>query len=257
MQTALIARSFLPYALRFLWRHPNKLGRLRRLWSEYVGRFHKVAGLTDSNVEDAVAVFHELECREPLFREVGGMQVMGMHPLIYYALVRLIRPDCVVETGVMAGMSSRFILLAMQKNDHGVLHSIDLPNQDVELEPGGARQRDVMSGGRPTGFLVPEQLRARWRLHLGDARELLPGLLTELKLVDVFIHDSLHSYDHMMFEFKTAWPHIRPGGVMFSDDINYNQAFAEFACEVAEPPVIFNERVGALRTPAHEKGDLP
>ncbi len=249
MSSALIARSFLPFAARFLYRHPTKLGLLRRHWSDYVGRSGKLAELTGADVHRVDAVLYELECEEPLFREVNGLAGMPMHPIIYYALVRVMQPDLVVETGVCDGFSTRFLLLALERNGRGTLHSIDLPNQDVDLDQGGSRQRDVMAAGRETGWLVPVSLRSRWRLHLGDAQVFLPELLPTLGPIDVFIHDSLHTYEHMLFEYRTAWPHLRGGGVLLSDDTDWNQAFPEFAASVRCAPLMFNFRVGAIRKP--------
>jgi len=245
----LIVRSFLPFAARFFYRHPTKLAVLRQHWSDYVGRSGKLAELTDANVHRIDAALYELECEEPLFREVNGLAGMPMHPIIYYALVRVLQPDVVVETGVCDGFSTRFLLLAMERNGRGALHSIDLPNQDVALDPAGARQRDIMAIGRETGWLVPAALRPRWQLHLGDATVLLPALLPKLGPIDVFIHDSLHTYEHMLFEFRTAWPHLRAGGILLSDDTDWNQAFPEFAAQAQCPRIMFNFRVGAIRKP--------
>src|SRR5207247_10272572 len=137
MRTALIVRSFLPFAARFLYRHPTKWGRLGQRWEDCVGRFGKLAALAGSDVERVEAVLYELECEEPLFREVNGLAVVPMHPVIDYALVRMVQPDLVVETGVREGFSTRFLLLAMERNHHGALHSIHLPNQDHPLSPCG------------------------------------------------------------------------------------------------------------------------
>ena len=249
MSAALIARSFLPFAARFLYRHPTKLGLLRRHWSDYVGRSGKLAELTGAGMHRIEAALYELECEEPLFREVNGLVGMPMHPIIYYALIRVMQPDLVVETGVCDGFSTRFLLLAMERNGRGTLHSIDLPNQDVKLDQDGSRQRDVMAAGRETGWLVPAALRSRWTLHLGDAHVLLPELLPTLDPIDVFIHDSLHTYEHMLFEFRTAWPRLRAGGFLLSDDTDWNTAFPEFAALVQCPRVMFNFRVGAIRKP--------
>jgi hypothetical protein len=43
-----------------------------------------------------------------------------------YAAVRALTPDCIVETGVANGVSSSYLLLALQKNERGRLHSIGL-----------------------------------------------------------------------------------------------------------------------------------
>jgi hypothetical protein len=177
-----------------------------------------------------------------------------MHAIIYYVLIRLLHPAVILETGVCDGFSSRFILLAMERNSHGVLHSIDLPNQDVDLE-GGGRQRDVLPLERQTGWLIPNRLRARWQLHLGNAKELLPQVLQELGKIDIFIHDSLHTDDHMLLEYRTAWPYLRPGGLLLSDDTDWNTAFGDFASEHGCPTVLFNFRIGAIRKPSDELGN--
>lgn len=247
MRAALITRSFLPFATRFFYRHPTQWGLLRQHWCDYVGRFGKMAALTGRDVDQVEAVFYELECEEPLFQEINGWAGVPMHPIVYYGLVRLTQPDVVVETGVCDGFSSRFLLLAMERNGRGTLHSIDLPSQDVELVPGGARQTDRLPEGRPTGWLVPDNLRRRWHLHLGDTKELLPKLMRTLGTIDIFIHDSLHTYDHMLFEYGTAWPYLRGGGILLSDDTDWNEAFPEFATTVKCPTVMFNFRVGAIR----------
>jgi hypothetical protein len=251
MRSALIVRSFLPFAARFLYRHPTKWGRLRQRWEDYIGRFGKLAVLTGSDGERVEAVLYELECEEPLFREVNGLAVVPMHPVIDYALVRIVQPDLVVETGVREGFSTRFLLLAMERNQHGTLHSIDLPDQDQPLSPEGEGGTDALPSGKTTGWLIPASLRSRWHLHLGDARDLLPGLLRTLGQVDIFIHDSLHTYDHMLFEYRMAWPHLRAGGILLSDDTDWNAAFAEFAAAVQCSPVMFNFRVGAIRKDDH------
>jgi hypothetical protein len=41
----------------------------------------------------------------------------------------------------------------------------------------------------------------------------------------------------MWFEFNEAWPHLRDGGVLFSDDVNSTEAFPRFAREQGRRPV--------------------
>jgi predicted O-methyltransferase YrrM len=62
-------------------------------------------------------------------------------------------------------------------------------------------------------------LRGRWELRVGDARTLLPALLHEVGEIGLFLHDSLHTREHMLFEFETAWSHLVPGGVLAADDV--------------------------------------
>lgn len=152
-----------------------------------------------------------------------------------YAAVRALAPDCVVETGLANGVSSSYLLLALQKNGHGSLHSVGLS------EPA------FLPAGKQPGWLVPEWLRAPWHVHIGDARDLLPGLFEKLGRVDVFIHDSLHSYDHMMWEFETCYPYLRLGGLLFADDALWNEAFPNFARKVRAPQARILRGVGFLK----------
>jgi hypothetical protein len=50
--------------------------------------------------------------------------------------------------------------------------------------------------------------------------------------IDIFIHDSEHSYENMMFEYITAWHYLKEGGILLSDDTNLNKAFSDFSARV-------------------------
>jgi predicted O-methyltransferase YrrM len=131
-----------------------------------------------------------------------------------YLSCRLIDPEVVIETGVAYGVSSAFILKALQENDRGTLYSIDLP----PLRAGSEKF---------WGIAVPDALRGRWRLHRGSSARVLPLLLQELSTVDLFVHDSLHTRRNMRREFDTIWPHLRNGGLLLADDVERNHAFGE------------------------------
>jgi hypothetical protein len=119
---------------------------------------------------------------------------------------------------VASGASSAYLLSALHDNNKGRLFSIDLPPEDLP-------------GGKSPGWVVPKHLRERWSLHIGDSRDLLKPLLTEIGEIDRFIHDSLHTYEHMMWEFRTAWEYIRPNGLFLSHDVGANEAFFDFMKE--------------------------
>jgi len=59
--------------------------------------------------------------------------------------------------------------------------------------------------------------------------------------------DSLHTYEHMRWEFEPAYPHIRPNGLLIADDVLWNPAFADFALEVGCPAASIVRGVGILR----------
>lgn len=158
---------------------------------------------------------------------------------LLYAIVRTLRPERVVETGVWVGWSSRAILSAMFDNRKGTLVSIDLPtigqghqNADGKWDP------THVSESSETGKEVPEYLRQRWKLVLGPSTELLPTSLSAGP-IDMFFHDSDHASDLMKWEYETAWPTLRAGGILYSDDVDWNDAFASFARSVGRPPHTF------------------
>lgn len=97
-----------------------------------------------------------------------------------WCLTRHLRPRNVVETGVLHGVTSRLILEALERNGSGHLWSIDLP----PLEDGLQDQ---------IGIAVDDRSRARWTYIRGTSKRHLPGLLSKLGQIDIFIHDSLHS----------------------------------------------------------------
>ena len=129
-----------------------------------------------------------------------------------YLVCRLLEPAVVVETGVAYGVSSAFILRALEENGRGALHSVDLPPLRREAD-------------RFWGIAVPGDLRDRWNLYRGPSSRLLPRLLRETGPVDLFVHDSLHTRRNMRREFEAAWPCLRKGGVILADDVERNDAF--------------------------------
>ena len=138
-----------------------------------------------------------------------------------YAACRALEPAVVVETGVAYGVTSAFVLKALSVNGRGLLHSVDLP-------PLG---RDA---GRVVGALVPEELRGRWRLHRGVSWRLLPGLIDGLGSVDLFVHDSLHTFRNMRRELDIVTPRLSRPSMVVADDVGGNEAFASW-CAAVEP----------------------
>ena len=155
-------------------------------------------------------------------------------------ITSLSRPEVLVETGVALGFTTATILHAMAENGQ---------RPPLLARPSRAPIRPRRPGGRA----VPEELKDRWTLKLGDSRKTLAPLCAEIGPIDIFLHDALHTYSSQMREYRTAWPHIRSGGLLISDDVN-NPAFVEFAASVgARPHLVAGpsraDAVGLLRKP--------
>jgi cephalosporin hydroxylase len=69
----------------------------------------------------------------------------------------------------------------------------------------------------------------------------------------MFLHDSSHSYRHMLWEFRAFWPRLRDGGLLVSHDVHMNAAFPEFVAKT----YAYDKKTGRLdaqRTSHYEWG---
>ncbi len=177
------------------------------------------------HVEDA---YRDLENHKQLWDDINkdltvypdnyGNQMTRELPCLYL-LVRLLKPNRVIETGVSAGVSSVYILRAIKDNGKGKLYSIDLPP-------------DSMPSGEQSGWIVPGELRTSWDLRIGDVKQVLVPLLEEIGKIDFFVHDSKHTYEHMMWEYRCIWPYLRQSCLLLSHDVGASEAFFNFMKEV-------------------------
>ncbi len=198
-------------------------GRIDADRAAFIGR---CAGLDPAAVHgfvaeiraDAPLAAHIGHCRDALRRRGVAGNTPEADCLTLYALVRALRPAAIVETGMFYGASAAYMLRAMERNGGGVLHSVDLPAASAE------------PFGTPLGLgcMVPPELRRRWTVHWGDSREVLPSLLERVGPIDLFFHDSVHTYPFMLWEYSTAWPALLPGGVLASHDVWRSEVFPDF-----------------------------
>ncbi len=187
-----------------------------RLYRKYGGRFN----------------LHNPRCLEDLEK------ICSHKAQILYFLIRKVKPKIVLETGVAAGESTGFVLQAIKDNKVGKLYSIDLPFQWY-IYGNHKLHLDSLPAGKMSGYLVPEKLKRNWFLLLGNTKAVLPKLLRKLGKIDIFLHDSEHSYKNMMFEYKQSWPYIKKGGYLISDDINYTEAWRKFTKSKNLHPISF------------------
>jgi predicted O-methyltransferase YrrM len=141
---------------------------------------------------------------------------------VYYAVLREVAPQCVVETGTAAGGYTAFVLAALEANGKGRLVSIDIPPVAGKLT-----MDELTLSDSEVGYLVPPEYRGRWEYKKGDAKVLLPRVLLD-ETVDVFIHDSLHTRTHTWLEYSLARALMAEGALILSDDILWNDAFPSF-----------------------------
>jgi len=141
------------------------------------------------------------------------------------------KAERIIETGVANGFSSSYILLALDIANSGKLISID-----SLMLPWQTREK--------IGQGIPSNLKKRHTLIIGNSLVELEKFLKENLLIDIFMHDSEHTYSHMIKEFSIAWTMIKKEGFLLSDDVARNDAFLDFAERINKIPIIIEEEDG-------------
>ena len=137
----------------------------------------------------------------------------------WYALVRGLRPQRVVETGTDKGLGSVVLAAALLRNGAGRLTTID-----VNPESG------YLIGG-PYATVVDRVV--------GDSVEEIRRLEDG---VDVFLHDSLHTFEHETAEFEAVERRLRSGAVVLSDNAHESDALSAWAERTGRRFSFFDER---------------
>ncbi len=209
----------------------------------------RLTGLAPAALEAFYAELPPLHAA--LRQEVGRRPSAGalvQAPLLYL-LVRALRPRWVVETGISSGYSARLILEALARNGAGHLDSIGVDVFGMRKDRGAP---DLAEAGLHVGWLVPDRLAPWWTLHLGTSQERLPPLLAAGRgPLDLFLHDSLHQYPTMSWEYATAFPALGPGALLASHDVHANAAWADFlAGHALAHDEELDHDLGVVRLPA-------
>lgn len=125
-----------------------------------------------------------------------------------YAWIMTAKPKIVVETGVASGITTNVIMEALGKVG-GQLYSIDI----------NPKSKDVYRGGHPWNFVLLKSPRGKS----------LNKFVQKIQPIDLWIHDSDHSYKWQKFEYEVAKKSLTKKGLLVSDDIDTSSAFGEFA----------------------------
>jgi predicted O-methyltransferase YrrM len=167
--------------------------------------------------------------------KLGGASNLNL----VYALCEGLQATRVVETGVAYGWSSLAILLSISTRPGAALHSVDLPYLKYQNAPW-------------VGIAVPDDRKPCWTLHRMADRAGLPMAVKALGTIDFAHYDSDKSVAGRGFADPLLWQALRPGGLLFSDDINDNFGFRDFCDSIGQQPVIIrhdNKFQGILRKP--------
>jgi len=194
-----------------------------------------VSNVTDKSVREVESLFAELEENERFrsdlevaaragdrkheFSKAEAQQLperLGRR-LGWYALVRILKPGLVVETGTDKGLGSVVLAEALMANGEGRLVTID-------IEPA-------------SGMLLTSRYDEVVTRIIGDSVASL-GSLTS---VDLFIHDSDHSAEHEEAEFRCVAPALSPKAVLVSDNSHATDVLEQLSREWSRNFLFFKE----------------
>ncbi len=125
----------------------------------------------------------------------------------WYAIVRAMQPNLIVETGTEKGLGSLVLAEAILKNGKGKLITID-------MEPSSG----LLIGGKYSGVISQV---------IGDSIQ----ALSQIDQVDMFIHDSDHSSEHEAREFGVITPRLTVSGIVLSDNSHATNELSKWSLD--------------------------
>ena len=172
--------------------------------------------------------------------ELDSIDWMAIQRIILYILVRLYKPAVCLETGVFYGGNTCFILNALRRNNFGELISIDLPANKIE-----SSERHFLVGDGEnipqeldSGFLIHKSLKNKWNFIRGDSLQEIPKIE---KKVDLYIHDSEHSFQFIKKEMSLIWNKLSDNAIIVADDLDWSNGFFRFCVEKKIYPLIITD----------------
>lgn len=209
---------------------------LRRMQQLHRQALSQVEALTGASVESLHRFRRELEASglaESLVERGAGPAFADEFPqgALLYLLVRALRPERVVETGVHPGYTSSWILSALDANGVGALTS---------LGPGSVRGRAAGIRETTVGQLIAPKLRSRWTLVLGNSEQNLRAILAQGGAVDLFLYDNGPDADRARFELRTAWGALSSRGILLAHHCDATPVWAEMCGRQGLPPQLLD-----------------
>lgn len=181
-----------------------------------------ISAISGASVEVIQNLFREVETDDMLrqhiltktraapYRIVADNRVEFGRRLGWYALVRLLKPGVVIETGVDKGLGAVLLCSALLRNR-------------AEGKPGRYFGTDI---ALKAGYLLSEQYAEVGQILYGDSIESLQQFTEP---IDLFINDSDHSANYEYDEYETIISKLAPMGIILGDNAHVTSKLAQFS----------------------------
>jgi Methyltransferase domain len=136
----------------------------------------------------------------------------------WYAITRALQPEHVVETGTDKGLGTCVFAAALLRNGHGRVTTVDV-NPD-------------------SGYLITGRYAGVVDRVIGDSIEVLRSGVTP---VDLFMHDSWHTYEHESGELAAVASRLSADAMVLSDNAHESDALLRWAERSARRFSFFRE----------------
>lgn len=144
------------------------------------------------------------------YTDSDKLRSFGSYTHHLYSAVRHTQPSRIVELGVKAGVTMKYMLEAMRKNENqGQIIGIDLPIDNPDV-------------GDPYDQILNDDFYRKyseiWRLNTQDAST-VSKYQNLYKDIDLLFIDADHSYKGAKRDYTLWSPLVRKGGYIFFDDL--------------------------------------
>lgn len=194
-----------------------------------------VSHVTGAEADRVLDCFSELEEDESLRRHIETVtrqrpqrRVADDQPrygrrIGWYAVVRMLKPKVVVETGVDKGLGACVLTAALRRNER-------------DGYPGYYYGTDRHPRA---GYLLTGEYARHGRILYGDSIE---SLRTLDGAIDLFINDSDHRAEYEAAEYQTIRDKLSPGAIVLGDNAHVTDTLLRFAEDTGRRFLFFQEK---------------
>lgn len=137
----------------------------------------------------------------------------------WYALVRILKPRVVIETGIDKGFGSVVLCAALLRNGCGSYYGTDINPR--------------------AGYLLKGKYAAAGKILYGDSIESLESFSEE---IDLFVNDSDHSADYEMREYKTVAGKLSRRAIVVGDNSHVTRSLVAWSALHSRPFLFWREQ---------------
>lgn len=220
----------------------SSIERIDNPEEEVKSTVQQLFGISQSEVEELFKQAKDFEKNElgpklDEFTELpfgpGGMAMGGK---TLYVITRLVKPETILEIGVANGMSTAFVLGALDEEgvppESVTIHAIDRPQFAYQIQERRGRfglegRGGLIPDNKEAGWLASKMIRQKYnyQLHIGDFTEILGDFSEIFDSLDLAIYDASKDPEEMKFAYQFLLTKLQRNGVLVSDDVLVNDIF--------------------------------